>query len=430
MISNVKSEKPDCALLRTIGKSQQIKIKIKNSLNERRAVLLQDYLDVEELRSDIEAGYVNVADHHELPLNLYTYSRAAQFDGHWTDATSKCRGLIVDTETGEIVALCMPKFHNYSEHINGKEYAGALPDEPFEIFAKVDGSMGTVFNYSGRWLVATKGSFHSEQAQWATKHLNEGWYANLLMPSHTYVVEIIYPTNRIVVDYGNREDLVLLTSYAVYGGEVVELPASEHWDWPYSIVESYDPHSLSLEELAYLAEENICVQNEDDDVEVSGTEAEGYVIRYQSGTRVKIKFSEYLRFHKILTNCTERSVWEALYNKTDLAAFEENVPDEFDEWFKATKAKILNYVCAYLDNAKEEFLSIRRNLGYYDFEKFTEPSRRKEFAQAAVQSEYRGALFLLLDSDSNPKSLEKLRELAFKSCYPSATKPFRADAEG
>jgi len=166
---------------------------------------LEKYLSVEELNASIEAGWVRAASHDDLPLTLYTYTEHAQFEGVWNDATRKSRGLVVE-DSGKIVAFCMPKFFNYSEHVNGKSYAGPLPvTEDFQIFEKLDGSMGTCFFYDGEWHVATKGSFHSDQAIWATQFLRDKVASDtpgyLPLKDYTYVCEIIYPENRIVVDY-------------------------------------------------------------------------------------------------------------------------------------------------------------------------------------------------------------------------------------
>lgn len=365
-------------------------------------MLLHDYLDYDDLDSALCNGYVDRRDHPDLPLTMYTYSRSAQFDGYWTDAVRKSRGLIVDRDTDEIVAFCMSKFFNKSEHDNGKSYADPLPEEPVRVFDKMDGSMGTVYFYNGQWRVATKGSFLSDQAIKATQMLNAA-DTRYLNPETTYVVEIIYPDNRIVVDYKDRHDLVLLTSYDSEGNENLDPPEWEFLGF------SYRPEvdmmslgcSLDLDDLT--------------DTDIDGTEAEGYVVRYESGLRVKMKFAEYLALHKILTNCTERTIWEALYSQSDLTKFRENVPDEFDEWVNEAINNILGEVNTFNYQADWYFMDIVRKVGVKD---------RKAFAQEAskLPSDYKSAMFLLYDGRST-------RDLAFKRCYPKATKPFRQDDE-
>lgn len=404
---------------------------------------LNEYLDTAELEASIEAGWIRVAKHDELPLRLYTYAELAQFNGAWNDATRKCRGLVVDS-SGEIVAFCMPKFFNYSEYVNGKSYAQGLPlTEDFQIFSKMDGSMGTVFFYAGQWHVATKGSFHSDQAVWATKYLRdkittgccihpgEGsapdcvwcWF-NPLLVDYAYVCEIIYPDNRIVVDYGSREDLVLITSYwNLTGEEVLNQVVKNDWSPIGSSVPEFAPQGVSLDDLQALADENVLFGEglrENDKVAV-GTEAEGYVIRFSSGTRCKIKLGDYLRLHKVLTGCTERTVWEVVSQGEDLYRYLENVPDEFRDWVVNTSNSLWEQFSDYVNAVEVAFDHILMDLDYHRDHLPVSREGRKQFA-GAVQSRYSSiasGLFMLLDQ--NP---QKLEELAWKLCRPAATKPF------
>jgi putative RNA ligase len=393
---------------------------------------LKDYLSIDELNDCIENKLVRVAKHDTLPLKLYTYTEHAQFDGSWPDAARKCRGLVVEG-TGEIIAWCMPKFFNYGEHEHfqvdesdrGKPYAKPLPvGEDFEIFCKMDGSMGTVFFYDDRWHVASKGSFHSEQAEWATEHLNSKlWtygdeyeapeYKGVLNSQKTYVCEIIYPENRIVVNYGSLEDLVLLTVYDNRTGEECFTEERKlEWGWVGSVVPRYEPYSLTVDELQHLASENILLDEDNGDREVSGDAMEGYVIRYASGIRCKVKLTDYLRLHKIVTNCTDRSVWEALKDRGQdgLEYFLADVPDEFHDWVQVVSADIINHADSVIDFAHRDFETIVSQVG---------TDNRKAFAELAKKSVYAPALFLLLDG-----KIEKFKEWVWDQVKPAATRSF------
>jgi RNA ligase len=84
------------------------------------------------------------------------------------------------------------------------------------VFDKMDGSLGILYPTSQGMAVATRGSFTSEQALKATEILHEkypewaqityDWFrsnfdANWYEVNYTDLVEIVYPENRIVVDY-------------------------------------------------------------------------------------------------------------------------------------------------------------------------------------------------------------------------------------
>jgi RNA ligase len=145
-------------------------------------------------------------------LELYAYTNGCVFDKRWDLYSPVSRGLIVDPANRRVVATPFPKFFNYGEAARG------LPAEPFEVTEKIDGSMGIVFHHGSGWRVATRGAFDSDQARWATQFLRDNANASRLRPGTTYLVEIVYRRNRIVVDYP-FEGLVLLSAYDEHGNE-------------------------------------------------------------------------------------------------------------------------------------------------------------------------------------------------------------------
>lgn len=153
----------------------------------------------------ILSEYIIVNDHPSLPLRIYNYSRKCQFEKNWNVLTLAARGLVLDYDYN-VVAFPFKKFFNYQEH-----KVEDIPKLPYEIFEKMDGSLGIVFTYNGELIVATRGSFISDQAIMA-KNILENKYAHIIaFPQNTtYLFEIVYRNNRIVVNYGDEENLVLL----------------------------------------------------------------------------------------------------------------------------------------------------------------------------------------------------------------------------
>jgi RNA ligase len=103
-----------------------------------------------------------------------------------------CRGLVTD-DKGNIVARPFKKFFNMEE---GKH----TPTSDFEVYDKMDGSLGIFFYYEGGWVMATRGSFTSDQAVKGYEMMFKYDFANL-HKDYTYLFEIIYDQNRIVVKY-------------------------------------------------------------------------------------------------------------------------------------------------------------------------------------------------------------------------------------
>jgi len=390
-----------------------------------------------DLDAAIQAGHITRRPHPTLPLSIYTYTRAAQYERAWTPATLRCRGLIADDKTGEIIGWPFPKFFNVGEHAHGNEYAPPLPEgEPFEVYDKVDGSLGIVFHYGGRWRAASKGSFTSEQAAWAQQWLDSR-STGYLVPGNTYLAEIIYPGNRIVVDYGQREDLVLLAAFNADGRELRLDFVADDWVDIGTVVRTWP--ALPLAELLKLTETNA----RPDGQPTTGMHAEGYVIRYANGLRAKAKLAEYVRLHKVLTGITERDIWRYLGiqkfagqppklvakalgcpvaeivaltdgGRGPLDALLEQVPDEFDTWVRGVAARLEDQAAQQADRAIDEYAAIAHLAG-----------DRGEFARAAqhiADPGVRAAMFLALDG--RPTGLH-----LWRSIRPEASTPFVADDE-
>jgi RNA ligase len=373
---------------------------------------LADLFPPDDLAAAIEAGHVTRKQHPDLPLSIYTYTREVQYSHAWTPVTMQCRGLIVDDVSGAVVALPFPKIFVTAMH-GVHDFAPPLSAEPFEIFEKADGSLIIVFHYDGRWRAASKGSFTSEQAQWAQDQL-AACDLSTLDPGLTYLAEAIYPGNRIVVDYRDREDLVLLAAYRPADGTEESLSAiAPHWTPIGSVIRSWGLDS-DISKLEELAAASITLGGD----EVGGTEEEGYVIRYASGQRAKLKLASYLTLHKLFTGTNERTVWEVLASGQDPAVLFDTVPDEFADWargiadgLRAEHGRLVREAAS----AYADIVDIQ--LGTLDF-------TRKDFALAAAKSESRSALFLLLDGRDDAVSA-----WAWKQIKPRGDKPFKNDEE-
>lgn len=248
-------------------------------------------------------------------LSIYNYSKDCQFGHSWDEFTIMARGLILDLENRCIVALSFPKFFNASE----KEGAGVVKfDSPFDAYTKMDGSLGIVYFHSGSWKVATRGSFMSVQARWA-----ETWLHNHIKPYHqldqniTYLCEIIYPENRIVIKYP-FEGLVMLGAYNVISGVELDYDGVLRPLCSRIGMRIADRHQF---ESFVEAQEFVKT--------LPGSE-EGFVVRFRdSGERVKLKGNEYCSLHKMISNITPLAIWELLCAGYSLDDYKKAMPEEF-----------------------------------------------------------------------------------------------------
>ncbi|MCW6008711.1 2'-5' RNA ligase [Micromonospora sp. CPCC 205371] len=317
----------------------------------------------------IEAGHVRRQFHPAEPLAILNYTEACAYEGAWTPVTLACRGLIYRTDTGEVVARPFAKFFNYGQ-------TGA-PDldlhAPALVTDKADGSLGILYPLpSGGWAVATRGSFTSEQALHATELFNRV-YADRFTPrpEQTVLFEIVFPENRIVLDYAGLDDLILLGAVETATGAVLD----PSWvsDWPGPVTTTFAAGTLA-EALAMKPRAN----------------AEGVVVRLlDSGAMVKLKQADYVALHKIVTGLTARVVWQHLIEGKPLDELVAPLPDEFHPWCREVAADIQAVVDQQTAEIEKAYAEIVASLP----EGFT----RKDFAAVAVSHPEKWAMFLLLD---------------------------------
>jgi RNA ligase len=171
-------------------------------------------------------------------------------------------------------------------------------------------------------------------------------------------MEIIYPENRIVVDYKGVEKLVVLACFHSEKG--VEGNISEMVNEGWEIVKKYNGITdyKTLKEMI-----------KDDE--------EGFVVRFSNGDRVKIKGSEYLRLHKIMTNVSTTTVWEIMSNDESIDDYLKDVPDEFYKKIKLYENTLKYGYYQYWNQCGKMYEYFR--YGKYG-DKEVEPTK-KEFAE-------------------------------------------------
>lgn len=291
-------------------------------------------MDLDLLRKHVESGIVNEMAHPTLPLKLYNYSARCQYEKAWDEVTLRCRGFVMCGET--VVARPFRKFFNDTEH-EPEEIPWHLPSE---ITEKMDGSLLIVFHFGGEWHACTRGSFVSDQAKEGLRILHERYGTCDLDTECTYLFEVIYPENRIVVDYGNRRDVVLLGIMGVAD------------DLEYSI--DYAPAGLTKVRRLPSVAQLIDLRSIITDAE------EGYVVRFDNGFRMKVKGERYLQLHRILSGISSRSVWEYLSQSLPFDEMLELVPDEFATWVRIEKRCLIESFNRLNRRTEEAYMHAKR----------------------------------------------------------------------
>lgn len=325
-------------------------------------------------------GWITRRKHPWLDLWICNYTPKTAYSGNWTEDTMVCRGLIVDGD-GAVVQRPFRKFFNLGQE--GTEWL----DEPFEVFDKLDGSLGILYWGTEGPALASRGAFGSQQAFEGTDILRERYRHTFehLDPSLTYLFEIIYPDNRIVVDYGDRRDVVLLAVLDTATGRDLPLYQFAHL---FPTATRYDGLGLTELQLAQLDQAN----------------REGYVVRFDSGLRVKVKLSEYVRLHRFVAGINERHIWEALRDGT-LDNLLAGAPPHYLTWAHQ-RAEELRVAFATIEG------QCRRDFRVLD--------SRRETAEHFKTCPFPQVLFLMLDERPYDGAIWRLLR-------PHAAQPFRAE---
>lgn len=380
-------------------------------------------IDINILKQYESDNLIQKTKHPIHDLYIWNYTKNTQFNNYWDKITLMCRGLITDNN-GNIIAKGFNKFFNIEENKH-------TATNSFKIYEKMDGSYISLFYYKNEWIVCSKGSFNSDYSKAAQDILNNKYpdYVNLDRHNN-YIFEIISPTLRIVVKYDD-EDLILI-------GIVNNLTLEE-----YDVAQYHKENKLSFN----LVNEIFLKEDNNQNIftylkQLNLNNKEGFVVLFDNKQRCKIKFTDYIRLHSIVTNITSYDIWDYLKENKDFNEILENTPDDFYDWVKNKIGEILynhdlllkNIYLAYNNIIFEllwesnKFAYVYSKLMYlFDryFSKVINPVvkfnkkhiDKKIFAKACENHKLRSYLFNIYNGLSNEK-------LIWKEIKPKFEKPF------
>ncbi len=351
------------------------------------------YKFLSELEKGVADKLVTKRKHPNHDIYIYNYTQSAMSisPGAWPEWLRDARGLVLDLD-GDVVARAFKKFFNLDLSDKSKW------DQPFTVTEKVDGSMLMVFWYNDELIFATRGSFESEQAIKAKEIWNKRGYSRD-KTDITMIFEVIYPDNRIVVNYGNEEDLIYLASFNLDGTEALGnapsgcLPALQvEFGSIAEMVESYQP------------------PNE-----------EGYVVRFADGSRDKFKFEPYVALHRARFLTSNRSIWDALKSGVDPLAAIPMEDRELRDWVRYESDRLQREYETIFNEVRHLGFTIGVNINV-DSSVFSDKEFRKRFALEAKKYKYPSLLFSWLDNNK-----ESLSAGIWGVLYPSKIQYFRRE---
>ncbi len=277
---------------------------------------MDDITSIADIQQLVTAGFTDWQQYGHVTVRkwddllIFNYNTMAQYTARWNFFERVSRGLIIHSTTGEVVARGFDKMFNWLQ--GGRRSAGHI----VSVTEKFDGSLGILYRHKGDYRIATRGSFDSDQAQWATQFLNDYFDLTGLPDELTLLFEIIYPGNRIVIDYGKQEDLVLLAARNRLTGDFLPL-----FPEVFGLAQQYGftlPKVFQFNDITQIIIETGTLDEQH----------EGYVVEFSDGQRFKFKGDRYLELHRLITGLTFKNVLRAMENNA-IRDIVDIVPDEF-----------------------------------------------------------------------------------------------------
>lgn len=262
------------------------------------------------LDEEIEAGNVRVAKSPDKPLKIYNYTQKAQFSEHWNEVTRKTRGLILNNKNPVVVPP--EKFFNL-----GEKFAANVDLNNARISQKSDGYMIMV-KVDSDWglIIASRGSFDNKYVEAAKKFLTDDVVSKLIS-GYTYFCELCqnFPGDESIIL--TKHPIPKLVCWAIKDENFNEIIPDDKC--PFPIVQE-----LSLPEAEKYLQQKV----------------EGVVAQdLETGQRVKIKTKYFLENHRLISDCTQKRVWEILSSGGKVENLD--IPDEFMPQMKEWQDELL-----------------------------------------------------------------------------------------
>ena len=380
-----------------------------------------DYLGIDEATFQekyIETRLVDISyhgDNFESPLVMFTYGRECVKQQAWNSVTTKCRGIIWNLQTYDVVSRPFEKFMNLNTSGMPETNGDQITREPDAVVEKVDGFLCTMYTFEGQEYIASKGSFHSPHAKWAT-----AWYRRHLghyewPAGYTPVFEGICPSLRIVVDYGHREELVLLALVNIETGEEVNGKILEIWAAQNGL------HTPTTYLMSWKAASRASI-------DPNTKNFEGYILVWNrpgaTPFRLKVKYVDYLRIHRMVCGVSPKAIFQELssgHYTGDLEIWLDQSTPWFNKfvnkWKNALETRydeIANRATEAMQNACRAVRPVQ-----YEFEVVRAFIPRKEWAEEFNKTpELAAVLFAMLDGKDPAQIIwKKVRPLT-KAAHP------------
>lgn len=369
---------------------------MENYISVQKCFLLESTF--ENIQKEIKKGYIREAKHPKYPeLRIYNYTDKCVFDGHWNEETRICRGLVINSKTREVIIWCIPKFFN-----KGEEYADTISDiSNSKISLKEDGYMIQYTVHADYGLIVTsRGSFDSKYSNYVYELLKDKvkntQYGFIRL---SYICELCKDfegDEGIIVTKHPEEKLVVWAATDLMGNEV-----------NIDVLERFLPEGVTLAKEFTPDEAEEYLKGEVEGVVVRGNHIQTREdLHFPHYPRVKVKTDWFLQMHRIISDCTQKRVWEQMMNGQSVEDLE-GIPDEFMKQMVHWEQEILMDASIIITAVYNE---LAKRVLKSDKEIALDESLTKEFRALIFTLKKKGheALFKQVLKSLKPKNTENL----------------------
>ena len=332
---------------------------------------------------------------HDVTIYNYRFANFPPFDDPYFTVLREMRGLMFSSETGKIISRPFHKFFNLDER-QETFYSNLSWDMPYRMEMKHDGSLIHASHFNGHSIYSTKMGPTTEIALMAAEFASDT-HDKLLRdnPNHTFLFEYCGPKNQVVIEHPEEKLELLAIRNKIDGSYSKGIPRETiTFDNPLG-----DDKMQSIFNIR------------------QWTGAEGVVISWENGERIKIKTEDYLEKHQMvfLGASPKRMLQICLEDSVD--DFKSSYPNHPD------LNKLLEFSTKYLKYRHDESEKIERL--FNNLKHLSED--RKNFALTVLNDEsikpYAQFMFNLLDSGGNTMVLQdRLTEHHWKNAQNTIEK--------
>ena len=288
---------------------------------------LENYLNTNGVESLWVSEGIKVKQYGGHPLYCLKYS---SWSNKESPLVKSCRGTVVSLrdDVYRVESIPFIRFFNLGETEAPQDFNW----NSYEAYEKYDGSLVTLFNYQGEWLLSTSSTIEGLINDYGVSDLfwniweDSGYPTNLdnLDPSQIYIWELCSKVNKVVVNYP-EEMLVLLAVRSKFDLSELNLDCFKE---KFKVAQRFK--FSSKEELLEFVNSR------------KAGKSEGLVIKDSKGNRIKVKSREYVKFHNRLNNNKPNlgEIW-ALGELDEFLSYFPNYYDSAEEMISRIKEKSL-----------------------------------------------------------------------------------------